>query len=198
MKNTREHILEVSFKLFLQKNFKEVTMKDIVEETGLSKGAFYHYFESKEALFLETLNYIFDVFRIPYDTFSKSVLREFYTAYLEYMTLQYSQFYKRMVGSETAEMNYLVVMFDAVRMTPTVRELMQKSFRDEFSAWVTVVAAARKSGEIKSVMTDDQIAKLFINTNDGIGAKLLLEGKMKKFSAELKELWDGLYGELKM
>ena len=53
MNESKEHIITVASKLFLQKNFKEVTMKEIVDKTGLSKGAFYHYFESKEQLFLE-------------------------------------------------------------------------------------------------------------------------------------------------
>jgi len=47
MSDTKTHILMVSLKLFLQKNFKEVTMKEIVKETGLSKGAFYHYFDQE-------------------------------------------------------------------------------------------------------------------------------------------------------
>ncbi|MDR1171774.1 MAG: TetR/AcrR family transcriptional regulator [Bacteroidales bacterium] len=28
--------------------YKEVAMKDIVDNAGLSKGAFYHYFDSRE------------------------------------------------------------------------------------------------------------------------------------------------------
>ena len=53
---TKEHILNVCTHLFLQKGFKEVTMKEIVEKTGMSKGAIYHYFNSKEQLFLEVIN----------------------------------------------------------------------------------------------------------------------------------------------
>jgi AcrR family transcriptional regulator len=30
-------------------------MKEIVEKTGMSKGAFYHYFPSKEDLFIEII-----------------------------------------------------------------------------------------------------------------------------------------------
>ncbi len=43
--NTREHILKVSLYLFLQKGFKEVTMREIVEKSEMSKGAIYHYFK---------------------------------------------------------------------------------------------------------------------------------------------------------
>ena len=56
MKDTKEHILMIAGQLFLQKSFKEVTMQEIVKETGLSKGAFYHYFTGKDELFLEVLN----------------------------------------------------------------------------------------------------------------------------------------------
>jgi AcrR family transcriptional regulator len=57
MNDTKEHIITTSLKLFLQKNFKEVTMKEIVNATRLSKGAFYHYFESKEKVFKEVVRH---------------------------------------------------------------------------------------------------------------------------------------------
>jgi len=53
MNEAKEHILRTSLLLFLQKSYKEVTMREIVEKTALSKGAFYHYFSSKEQLFKE-------------------------------------------------------------------------------------------------------------------------------------------------
>ena len=53
MKNTKEHILQTSLLLFLQKSYTDVTMSEIVKQTGLSKGAIFHYFSSKEALFKE-------------------------------------------------------------------------------------------------------------------------------------------------
>ncbi|MDR3129397.1 MAG: TetR/AcrR family transcriptional regulator [Tannerellaceae bacterium] len=51
MKEVKEHILKTALTLFLQKSFKEVIMNDIVEKTGMSKGAFYHYYSSKEKVF---------------------------------------------------------------------------------------------------------------------------------------------------
>ena len=48
MSPTKEHIILTSFRLFLQKGYKEVTMSMLVKATGLSKGAFYHYYKSKD------------------------------------------------------------------------------------------------------------------------------------------------------
>jgi AcrR family transcriptional regulator len=46
MSDSRTHILETAANLFMQKSYKEVTMKEIVDKTGLSKGAFYLHFRS--------------------------------------------------------------------------------------------------------------------------------------------------------
>lgn len=45
--NTRQKIIEVSAKLFLEKGFDKTTMQDIVNNLNMSKGAIYHHFKSK-------------------------------------------------------------------------------------------------------------------------------------------------------
>lgn len=47
---TIEKILSVSTKLFLEKGFDKTSMKDIAETAGISKGAIYHHFQSKEEI----------------------------------------------------------------------------------------------------------------------------------------------------
>lgn len=55
MNETKLTICQEAFKLFLQKNFKEVTMNEILEKSGLSRGTFYYYFKSKEQLYEEVI-----------------------------------------------------------------------------------------------------------------------------------------------
>ena len=47
----REYILEVSRKVFAQKGYKNVTMKDIVDACEISRGGLYIYFDCVETLF---------------------------------------------------------------------------------------------------------------------------------------------------
>lgn len=49
----REEILAVAGRLFRQRGFDGVTVAEIMKETGLTHGAFYGYFPSKEALIAE-------------------------------------------------------------------------------------------------------------------------------------------------
>lgn len=53
---TKQDIREKAYQLFAGKGFKEVTMKDICEQTGLSRGGLYRHYESTEQIFLEIVN----------------------------------------------------------------------------------------------------------------------------------------------
>ena len=51
----RKFILETARKVFVEKGFKKVTMKDIVEACEISRGGLYLYFESTGQIFLEVM-----------------------------------------------------------------------------------------------------------------------------------------------
>lgn len=53
---TRELICLESYKLFAEKGFKEVTMKDICEKTGLSRGGLYRHYNNTEEIFNKIIN----------------------------------------------------------------------------------------------------------------------------------------------
>lgn len=53
---TKQDIQQKAYQLFAKKGFKEVTMKDICELTGLSRGGLYRHYESTEQIFLEIVN----------------------------------------------------------------------------------------------------------------------------------------------
>jgi AcrR family transcriptional regulator len=53
---TRTKIIDAAIKLFSTRGFNAASVDDICKEAGISKGAFYHHFESKQALFLALLD----------------------------------------------------------------------------------------------------------------------------------------------
>lgn len=52
---TVRKILDVSTQLFLEKGYEKTSMQDIVNALGMSKGAVYHHFKSKEELFSQVV-----------------------------------------------------------------------------------------------------------------------------------------------
>lgn len=197
MNESREHILITSLKLFLQKSYKEVTMKEIVEHTGLSKGAFYHYFTSKEQVFTEVINHFFreymheDFSRLPTES-----LLGFYQAILAHIDRRNEgSFFS---GTDAAfSINHYYLLFDAIRMLPAFKQKQVEHQQEELASWTTVVTQARSKGEIQSAMTDDQIAKLFIYLSDGVGINYIMTEGLPRVRQELQSLWDGLYATLK-
>ena len=52
-KQRKMEYLETALKLFNEKGYEKTTIKDIIDAMGVSKGAFYHYFQSKEDIIEE-------------------------------------------------------------------------------------------------------------------------------------------------
>lgn len=58
-KKTKSKIVTAAWKLFYEQGYDNTTIEEIIEESGTSRGSFYHYFEGKDAL-LGSLSYMFD------------------------------------------------------------------------------------------------------------------------------------------
>jgi TetR/AcrR family transcriptional repressor of nem operon len=201
MSQTKEHILKTAFGLFLQKSYKEVTMKEIVEKTGLSKGAFYHYFKSKEELFFEVIDsFYFNSLTIDFKKFRHDTIKNFYTDYALHTQKNFKELINYLLPSDAysnININFITILFDAINIFPGFREKLMKALSDELKEWTAIVKKTRKKGEFTSPMTDEQIARMFIYSNDGIALRLLLEGRLDSIYTEMITLWDNFYEEVK-
>jgi len=203
MKESKEHIIIVASRLFMQKSFKEVTMSEIVRETGLSKGAFYYHFKSKEELFSEVLTYFFlNVTELTYDKYTSQSLNQFYhdiAKGINSLTGFYIEKFKGSMEVGELSINYFTLMFDAIKLFPELRKKIIDLIKNENRKWTEVIKAAREKGEIKSVMSDEQLAKIFVSISDGVGMHLIIQGvPFDKIAEPLVELWDKLYEQIKV
>lgn len=74
---TKEKIRQASYLLFAQKGFKAVTMTDICERTGLSRGGLYRYYSGTEQIFSEILSEEFVIAdRIERQESAKTILED--------------------------------------------------------------------------------------------------------------------------
>ena len=55
VEDRREQIIDAAMRVFAQKGFVRATNKDVAHEAGITAGLIYHYFESKEALFMAVI-----------------------------------------------------------------------------------------------------------------------------------------------
>ncbi|HEY7885584.1 MAG TPA: TetR/AcrR family transcriptional regulator [Cellvibrionaceae bacterium] len=62
MKTSREALLLIALRMFLKKGYELTSMRDLVDASGLSKGAFHHYFPRKADLLSACIEHFFTRF----------------------------------------------------------------------------------------------------------------------------------------
>jgi AcrR family transcriptional regulator len=60
---TRQRVLEVAGRHFMERGYKGTSLNDLIKESGLTKGGFYFHFASKAELALATLDMIRESYR---------------------------------------------------------------------------------------------------------------------------------------
>ena len=73
----KNKIIDVALKLINEKGFDNVSVSEITKEAGVSKGAFYIHFESKEDLLEKQMRMFYDEFKLD-DTHSKYERLEYF------------------------------------------------------------------------------------------------------------------------
>lgn len=164
MRDTKDYIVLTALKLFLCKSYKDVTMKDIVAATGLSKGAFYHYFDSKENVFEAVVRLVYEQqMFLDFGDLPNDSLKNFYTGYIESVGQIHDQFMN--LGDE---LNFLGFVLDAAKLVPDFPVIYKNSKQIERKYWQTAVKNGRERNEITASLPDEAIADLFIHLQSGI------------------------------
>ncbi|MFT4668041.1 MAG: hypothetical protein ACI8YQ_001819 [Polaribacter sp.] len=119
--DTKEFITETSFKLFLDKGYRNTSMSNLVTETKLSKGAFYHYFKNKEELYQEVIHRYFISY---YKQVDWNTLKDMNSMELEMMIKGFYQSFIPEILSLTKKgmSRYFILFFEAYEEYPKFKE----------------------------------------------------------------------------
>lgn len=155
--DTRELIIQNSFILFIKNGIKEVSINEIIRSCNLSKGAFYHYFESKEQVYMEVLNrFFFSYFKKQNVYYSVDIpLKE----KLERFERSFLVPYKEIAGLLKADQltTYFRFLFQAASNYETIRKRVNIHFYRKGYYLYQILETAKEVGEIRSDI-DSEIA----------------------------------------
>ena len=178
MTNTKEKILQAAFREFLQKGYREVTLENLVSELNLTKGAFYHYFSSKQSLFEEVVdNYVFSVGATlresGYDqslTFVDNLMKVVDRALEEYEAVR-RHFNVGPAG--LVDMNYYGLMIDAAKHYPGfLNKVAECHKKPEIDLYIRFINHARDREEIRMSVDPMMLALTIQALLDGVGINL--------------------------
>jgi TetR/AcrR family transcriptional repressor of nem operon len=66
----------------------------------------------------------------------------------------------------------------------------------ELAEWTAMVRQARGAGEIRTNLSDMQVAKLFVYLSDGVAVRLLLQNQTDELLLEMSSAFAALYQQL--
>ena len=199
MLETKEHILKVAFILFLKKGYKSVSMHDLEEETGLTKGAFYHYFKSKEEIFVEVI----DKYHLSQRNYTISdfeaicTFSEFINYQINEIVLKVSNI-REFAEIENPDPFFISLIMEARKYYPGFTEKVKDSSKAIVMKWENKIKQAQKNHEIRSDIDANIMAESMISIGMSMFKYLMIKETPEFAVNLLKQQYIQIYSLIKL
>ena len=167
-KQGREKIITAAFSLFLNKGYKKTSLNDIIIATNSSKGAIYHHFKSKHAIYLAALDEYF--FKL-YDTL---FINDFESSFSERIKSRYLFFVdlidfveKSGKGTNFPIRRYFLFQLESEENSE-IRERITHTLEAYRNNIQEIIQQAINSKEIKAQLSSQVIAMQLMSMIEGI------------------------------
>ena len=154
-RNTKSKIVDAAWRLFYEQGYDDTTVEDIIEESGTSKGSFYHYFDGKDAL-LSSLSYLFDE---EYARLQQELDPDM-DAFDKLLALNHALF--TMIENRVS-LDLLARLLSSQLITKGDKHLLDRD-RLYFKYLRQIVVEGQQKGQLKTERTVNEIVKLYALT----------------------------------
>ena len=147
----RNQILEAAMAVFARQGFEQARMDDIAQEVGLSKGALYLYFKSKDAIISAILQFFFSAAMKKLQGFLESEE----TPSVREQLLRLNQYY---VGEMKWMVSMLPISFQFYAVAArqkTVRQFLKRYFKDYREVLAALIQRGIDRGEFRPFHAED-------------------------------------------
>lgn len=158
-RNTKGKIISAAWTLFYEQGYDDTTVDEIVEESGTSKGSFYHYFDGKDSL-LSSLSFIFDE---KYDELEDS-LREEDTAISKLIYLNRELF---LMIENSISVDLIARLFSSQLITRGDRHLLDQD-RTYYKLLRKILKEGQQKGELRNDLSINEMIKTYAMLERGL------------------------------
>lgn len=151
-RNTRGRIIDAAWKLFYRQGYDDTTVEEIIEESGTSRGSFYHYFQGKDAL-LSTLS---DVFDQKYEELSETLNPET-DRFDQLMDLNRELF---TMLENSISLDLVARLYSSQLVTRGDKSLMDHN-RTYFKLLRQIVRQGQERGELRADITVNEVVRVY-------------------------------------
>lgn len=170
---SEELILERTFELLLLKGFDAVSISDIQQATGLSRGLLYHYYKNKEDLFIQvTEKYFIRIFDFEVRRTANYTVFEF----VDFMCKRFKKIARivsDIVGgasknTNVSMLNYHFLFYQVMQRDAIFRNKYQATIEKEKIGWESALRNSVSKKEIKQDTDIEVSAMQLFTLTDGI------------------------------
>jgi AcrR family transcriptional regulator len=129
--DTRSTILKVALQLFFTDGYKDVSYQDLIEKTGLSKGAIYHHFKSKEDILVSVFEFFLQTSKQPNVVKPEDKVKSYESFRKLFIDTKKEQFesFKKILDTKSLKVNKLLFFLEAIneneKLKKTIGDLMK-------------------------------------------------------------------------
>lgn len=158
-RNTKGKIVSAAWKLFYDQGYEDTTVDEIVEESGTSKGSFYHYFEGKDAL-LSSLSFLFDD---KYEELKDELVN--YPTSIEKLTFLNQELFMMIENSISVDL--LARLFSSQLITRGDRHLLDQD-RIYYKLMKKIFKDGQANGELREDLSINEMMKSYALIERGL------------------------------
>lgn len=161
---TKKRLYEIAQKMFLERNFSDINVEDITDEAGITKGAFYVHFESKNALIAQLVadqtaridaDYKAFVEHLPDDMPSSSVLLALGDKIADTLS--------NMLGTKNMKRVYQVMLSGA-----SGTDSIKGYGRELYVLFYSILEKGIRRGEFRSSLPTEALSRHFVLAIRGV------------------------------
>ena len=179
----RTRIIEQALEMFSERGFYRTRMADIADSLGVSKGAIYQYFESKEQLFVEALRHHGERRGVVVRGFLESGSLE---------AISTGEFFDEMLG---LRLGSLALSTDLIRVTARNEALREAlvGMAEGWGRWLLdLIEGMKRDGRIRGDVDSSSLSRGILALRDGLYSHL----SMGADRDEVREAWVVIMGYL--
>jgi AcrR family transcriptional regulator len=188
-KETKAQILSTAYQLFSQSGYDATSVADICQAAGVSKGAFYYHFPTKQAVFLELLEY----WLVELDLALKRSSQD---------TQSVPEAIERMAGtaaillqSEKANLSIILEFWRQAYRDPAIWQIASAPYQRYHSFFSSLIQQGISDGSLDNV-DPDLAARLFVSLALGLLMQALFDPQSVDWGNETKRSVQLLLGYL--
>ena len=179
----RIRIIKQALKMFSELGYYRTRMMDIASSLGVSKGAIYQYFKSKEQLFIEVIKY-------HLEKRAKVVRRFLDSGSLK--AISTSEFFDEMLELSLSNLSLGIELLRATARNKVLRKMLVGVIEGWGQGLAKLIDEMKSNGMIRTNVDSSSLSRGILALRDGLYSHLMMGAD----TTEVRKTWVDIMGHL--